>query len=254
MVKEQANIHASPGSTILRRGPRWTPTATSRPRLEQLPRPHRRGHSHSRINWNLDPVWQDASSQAPDSTGAFPDFLRLEPRSAALGPLTQPPEKGRRHRTQRDRLSSHPALGSASPPHVAGPRAASSGEGKARQRGKTVAGKAGRACLHWPARGAAMPTGGPVSLSGNAGVCCQPLGKRTILLGAPGAPLVRRQVHFIPLLSVNALQEVKSRGVIFWCKQKRVLFECQQTSQRWWDHSPPGSTVHRTPLHTGILA
>lgn len=146
------------------------PTATSRPRLDSCPS----RHSRSRSNQNPDPMWQDASSQAPDSIGAFPDLLRLEPMSAALGPLTQPPEKGRRDRTRKDHLSSHPALGSASPPHAAGPRAAGSREGKARQCGKTVAAKAGRACLHWPARGTATPTGGPVSLSGNLGMCCQP--------------------------------------------------------------------------------
>lgn len=68
-VKEQAKHPRLPGSTILGRGPH-DPTATSRPRLEQLPAALR-GHSRSRINWNPDPV-QDASSQAPDSTGAFP--------------------------------------------------------------------------------------------------------------------------------------------------------------------------------------
>ena len=125
----------------------------------QLPQPHPWGHSRSRSNRNPDPMWCDASSQAPDSTGAFPDLLRLEPMSAALGPLTQPPEKGRRARTRKDHLSSCPALGSASPPHAAGPRAAGSREGKARQRRKTAAAKAGRACLHWPGRGTATPTG-----------------------------------------------------------------------------------------------
>lgn len=226
---ERVNVHASPGGTSPGAGAAMGAHGHQQTMARRLPRPHPRGHGRSRSNRNLDPAWQDGSSQAPDSTGAFP----TAPQTRAQVSHTQllpAPKEGR----QRWVLEGPPLPPPSSGLPVASTRGRASGcrlrggEGSSAWADSSRKGRQGLPALALKGHGHANE-----EVPATSGVCCQPLGKCTIFLGAPGAFLNRRQFHLIPLLSVNALEEVKPCGVFFWCKRKRVLFECQQTSQRW---------------------
>ena len=236
---ERVNVHASPGGTSPGAGAAKGAHGHQQTMARRLPRPHLRGHGRSRSNRNPDPEWQDASSQAPDSTAQVSHTRPLpapregRQRRVLEGPPLPPPSSGLPVTSTRGRASGCQLRG---------------GEGSSAWADSSRKGWQGLPALALKGHGHANREVPAIS-----GVCYQPLSKCAIFLGAPGAFLNRRQFHLIPLLSVNALKEVKPCGVFFWCKQKRVLFECQPTSQRRWDHSLPGPTVHGTPPQARVL-
>lgn len=65
---ERVNVHTSTGGTSPGAGAARGTHGHQQTMARRLPRPHLRGHGRSRSKRNPDPEWQDASSQAADST------------------------------------------------------------------------------------------------------------------------------------------------------------------------------------------
>ena len=173
------------------------PTATSRPRLDSCPSRTRGATAvpeatRTRTPCGAMPAARPRILQEPSLTSSDSSPCQLH-----SGPSRSP-----------QRRAAEPGLGkTTSPPaQLWAPRRLHTQQGlglPAPGRGKLVS--VGRQQQQRPAGPActgleeAQPRRqGPGSLSGNLGVLST-LGERTVLLGAPGASLVRRQVHSTPL-------------------------------------------------------